>query len=387
MKASIIMPTYNNVELIIPCLITLNHQVLEEGDSFEVIVVDDGSNDGTGEAIHELILKYALKYFYIDRSLASSRAAARNLGLTEADGEVIIFLDGDHLVPPHFIQEHLRYHRERDDLVVIGFRNYLTSNDFDVESLKTEFREDLLPEQLPADRLLAIDAFSEKMSNLETVWYFFFTCNASVRRKNMQEAGLFHEGFKGWGLEDCELAYRLYQQGLTFVYAKNALIYHMYHPSEYDENRYQNWLRNLHTFQELHPSVDVQLLQLLKLFFNPEIRLFWFDSYLRFEYAVRAAHGNLPYKGPVSVYTVHSPLDDASLNELIREADERVVFVIDESGDFRTSLSLLCAASRFDLMYYAAPSCPQKEMIFRQIAQYGVWRQVDYGKPIKEEHP
>src|SRR5690606_9347028 len=122
MKASIIMPTYNSVNLIIPCLISLNHQVLEEGNSFEVIVVDDGSNDGTGEAIQELAPKYELKYFYIDRTLASSRAAARNLGLAEAGGEVVLFLDGDHLVPPHFVQEHLKYHQEREDLVVIGFR-------------------------------------------------------------------------------------------------------------------------------------------------------------------------------------------------------------------------------------------------------------------------
>lgn len=385
MKASIIMPTYNSVNLIIPCLISLNHQVLEEGNSFEVIVVDDGSNDGTGEAIQELAPKYELKYFYIDRTLASSRAAARNLGLAEAGGEVVLFLDGDHLVPPHFVQEHLKYHQEREDLVVIGFRNYLTTNEIDLEELRTGFRYDLLPEQTPADRLLAVDAFSEKMNNLETVWYFFFTCNASVRRQSIQEAGLFHEDFKGWGLEDCELAYRLYQQGLTFVYAKNALIYHMYHPSEFNEDRYRSWLRNLHTFQKLHPSIDVQLLQLLELFFNPDIRLFWFDSYLRFEYAVRAAHGKLPYSGPVSVYTLHSRVSESRLNEIIQEADERVVFVMDESGDFQTSLSLLCAKTKYDLMYYASPCCSQKDTIYRQIARYGVWRQADYGAPIKEE--
>jgi len=92
-KFSIIIPTYNRADLISDTLNSLKQQQYE---NFEIIVVDDGSTDNTGEVVDAIQND---KVFYFKKENAE-RAAARNFGIRKASGDYITFLDSDDILYP-----------------------------------------------------------------------------------------------------------------------------------------------------------------------------------------------------------------------------------------------------------------------------------------------
>ncbi len=145
MKASLVIPTYNSRELLAPCLISLNHQRLDPSDEFEVVLVDDGSTDGTGDMVSALPLKYPVRRFYLPRTEESCRSAARNVGIQAAEGELIVFADGDQIIDPLYLREHIRCHRDRPGIVAVGFRDYLAPGPVDLERLRSSFDPEAFP--------------------------------------------------------------------------------------------------------------------------------------------------------------------------------------------------------------------------------------------------
>ncbi|MEZ4598891.1 MAG: glycosyltransferase family 2 protein [Syntrophotaleaceae bacterium] len=92
MQWSVVIPTYNYGRFIERCL---NSVLSQPGDSYEIIVVDDGSKDDTGERIAALakaVPAGRLRYFY---QANQGPSAARNMGISQAAGEFIWFLDSD----------------------------------------------------------------------------------------------------------------------------------------------------------------------------------------------------------------------------------------------------------------------------------------------------
>jgi glycosyltransferase involved in cell wall biosynthesis len=101
--ASIIIPTYNRENKIKKTLISCFEQTYP---FIEVIVVDDGSSDGTKEFVQSFKNKYEtenkfIKYIYQDNSGA---CAARNVGIESSTGEYIQFLDSDDIMHPEKIE-------------------------------------------------------------------------------------------------------------------------------------------------------------------------------------------------------------------------------------------------------------------------------------------
>jgi len=116
-KFSVIIPTYNRVEKLEKCLLALSVQNFYKKE-FEVIVVDDGSTDQTEEMIkrHQENKNLIIRYFVQKHQGA---AAARNLGIKEAEGEIVLFI-GDDIIPKReFLQEHMTFHRENPDVNVL----------------------------------------------------------------------------------------------------------------------------------------------------------------------------------------------------------------------------------------------------------------------------
>ena len=89
-KISVIVPVYNSIKLIDKCLRSLVSQTLKD---LEIIVVDDGSNDGSTEKIKEYAKNYSniVPIFQANAGIS----AARNRGLDKAKGEFVTFLDSD----------------------------------------------------------------------------------------------------------------------------------------------------------------------------------------------------------------------------------------------------------------------------------------------------
>lgn len=99
LKVSVIVPVYNVKKYLIRCLDSIIEQTLKD---IEIICVDDGSDDGS-----ELILKY-----YADKGLIKvfsqqnlGVSAARNLGIKNASGDFISFVDADDYIEPEFLEQ------------------------------------------------------------------------------------------------------------------------------------------------------------------------------------------------------------------------------------------------------------------------------------------
>ncbi|MBP2666475.1 MAG: hypothetical protein H6Q76_1455 [Firmicutes bacterium] len=108
MDASIVLATYNRKKLLETCLRCINAQDYPVRD-FEVIVVDDGSTDGSIDLVKDWTASYRLRCISAGHN---GIGPARNLGVSEATGDIIIFIDDDAFIPPWFISEHMKSHRE-----------------------------------------------------------------------------------------------------------------------------------------------------------------------------------------------------------------------------------------------------------------------------------
>lgn len=99
MKISIIIPSYNEENVVLDCLESLEKQSLKD---FEVIVVDDGSTDKTIELLKQFKVKnYKLKILFGNHQGAG---AARNLGSKSANGDILVFVDSDMKFDRHFLK-------------------------------------------------------------------------------------------------------------------------------------------------------------------------------------------------------------------------------------------------------------------------------------------
>jgi len=195
MEASIIIPTYNRKETLKKVLISLFNQTYSK-DAYEIIVVDDGSTDNTETMVKKLNAPCSLKYFQQDKK---GPAAARNYGLRKAKGKVIIFIDSDIIVVPHFVEEHLCYQKKYDRIVVRG------------PVIRTQNIENPIKRRM-------------KLTDISTA--FFATGNTSVKKSFLSRAGPFDEDFKEYGWEDLEMGERLKKLGLKVKTNKRAVGYH-----------------------------------------------------------------------------------------------------------------------------------------------------------------
>src|SRR3954451_4660006 len=114
---SVVIPTYNRVARWPAVLEGLSSQTFERG-AFEVIVVSDGSTDGTNDLLRNLTPPHDLVFEVQDNA---GPAAARNRGIELARGPLILFLDDDIVATPTLIERHVCRHRNgRGDFAVIG---------------------------------------------------------------------------------------------------------------------------------------------------------------------------------------------------------------------------------------------------------------------------
>ena len=97
MRFSVVVPTYNRVSTLRQCLKGL---LIQDHPDYEIIVVDDGSTDGTAEVLMQEFS--SIRYF---QQKNAGPAAARNRGLQAATGEIIAFTDDDCLTPPDWLTQ------------------------------------------------------------------------------------------------------------------------------------------------------------------------------------------------------------------------------------------------------------------------------------------
>ena len=217
---SIVIPTFNRRRALERTLAGLAAQTPIDHE-FEVIVVSDGSTDGTDDWLRSGATPLPVSAHFQQNS---GPASARNRGVAAAEGTLVLFLDDDVVPAADLIAAHLRHHADLDDdVVVIG---PMRTPDDCVLSPWVRWEQRTLYRQY--DALLR--------GEWEATPRQFYTANASVSRRHLEEAGGFNPSFRR--AEDVELAYRLADAGVSFAFAPDAVVLH------YAERSFESWRTN-----------------------------------------------------------------------------------------------------------------------------------------------
>lgn len=275
-KISVVIGTYNQAETLKTVLDSLTRQTLFVED-FEVIVVDSSSSDNTEDIVRD----FAIRYY---RVYNRGKSAARNYGIKQAQGEIVLLTDADMLADPHLLEEHLKAHEQNQNICVEG----LTLN------MVRLIPPDIITPQNPH----LTPYIKENIKPGQSLkWAYFLSGNLSVRKETIIKAGLFDEKFSGYGWEDLELGYRLSKTGVPLIYLPTAINYHYHLVDRKDMlKRKYNMGKSAAYFYQKHRNFEVKMFlglnplamgifYLLKAF--PPLRKLIRNQYLLEEYHYR----------------------------------------------------------------------------------------------------
>jgi glycosyltransferase involved in cell wall biosynthesis len=198
-ELSIIIPTFNRAEKLRVCLDALARQTQPASD-FEVVVVDDGSADGTAEMLEGMSTAFARR---VVRQENQGYGGARNHGAEIASGRYLLFLDDDVVASPELVAEHLLVQREHGGAVVVAPR--------------------LLPDRGRLARVLAKDRleYYGQLAGRPMTYRDCWTGNLSVPRSEFFAVGGFAVDLRRQ--VDTELGYRFQEKGVPLVFAPRAV--------------------------------------------------------------------------------------------------------------------------------------------------------------------
>ncbi|MBK8900856.1 MAG: glycosyltransferase family 2 protein [Anaerolineaceae bacterium] len=203
---SIIIPTYNRRAFLCETLDSLAQQRFPK-HNFEVIVVDDGSMDGT-EAVAAKTFPFTLRYFWQPNQ---GDAEARNLGVNHSQADILVFLDDDILVEPDYLAHLVEAHNASTNRIVVGTEHLWieeTNPLFNRPSVSTAHNDTKQLEELD---------FVDICSN-----------NMSIRREEFFQVGMMQKlDFPGSSIWcDVDFAYRAFCQGFEFYRSVEAVCWH-----------------------------------------------------------------------------------------------------------------------------------------------------------------
>ena len=261
-KFSFVIPAYNCKELAQSTIEALKLLKINDDFHFEVILVDDGSTDNTGAYFEEKCYPFDFKYIYLARCDISSRSRARNYGIRAGSGDYIVFIDADIIVQPDYLLELYRYYSRIPDAVVIGQR-LLLDHVVSLETVRDEnfFRKYKLENSssnYTEFRHVVFQELSYNMSRLDFPFLFGQTCNIAYSRKDLLLAGGFDESMLAWGIEDIELAYRIFKSGRRFLINPQMYVLHQFHGYQEkisaDQDKLEGIKINTELFFRKHPE-------------------------------------------------------------------------------------------------------------------------------------
>lgn len=208
-------------------------------DFDEVIISDDGSSESTVNLVKKMISNYDFPIKHVWQPNEGFRvAAARNNGIRHADGNYLIFFDGDCMILSNTVKNHLR--AAKPSRFVAGSRKNLTEKQ-SIEVLNSPISRQLLErlyQQLPNKEIVKEHRRYIKRTllmrlGLKSPRKQSLGGHFSIHRKDIEHVNGYDENFVGWGGEDEDLGIRLVKAG---IYCRSAIthtkVLHIWHPKE-----------------------------------------------------------------------------------------------------------------------------------------------------------
>ncbi len=199
----------------------MQHLEEQERKDFEVVIVDDGSNDCTESWVSQYLKRtpLALRYF---RQKNGGPAKARNFAISVIDAPITILIGDDIFTTPSFTALHLALHEKRPEESVVGLG--LT--------VWAEAGQSITPFMRWLDSDGIQFNYGELRSGVKPDWRHFYTSNLSMKTSLLRSFP-FDELFPYAAMEDIEVACRIDRDaGLDMVFLPDAIAYHL-HPQDF----------------------------------------------------------------------------------------------------------------------------------------------------------
>ncbi|MFH1751947.1 MAG: glycosyltransferase [archaeon] len=202
---SIIIPAFNAEKIIGKTIKSLLNQKTRK--SFEIVVIDDGSTDGTLNALQKFKSNKKIRVFSQQNS---GPAIARNNGVKKASGEIIVFIDSDCVAESNWLEEMVKpFENEK----VAGVQGAYKTNQ---RSLTARFIQ-----------VEILDRYKRMQKSINLDWIGSYS--AAYRKKPFLLVGGFDPSFKVASGEDPELSFKLNKFGWKLKFNPKAIVYHI-HP-------------------------------------------------------------------------------------------------------------------------------------------------------------
>lgn len=220
-EISVIIPTYNRLETLKKCLLALKNNKFNQ--PFEVIIIDDGSNDNTFSEIKQFLQQNNLSNFEIYNQKNGGPSKARNHGINLAKAEIILIIGDDSIADPQLLAEHHNWNKfkySQKNIAILGH------DEWDPEIEITPFMRWIDDTGMQ----FSYHRFDNEHS---PTWGDLWTCNISLKKSFLQKYGLFDEDFPYAAWEDVELGWRLSKFNFAIKYHKGAKVVH-HHPTVFN---------------------------------------------------------------------------------------------------------------------------------------------------------
>jgi glycosyltransferase involved in cell wall biosynthesis len=189
----------------------------------EVIICDDGSDQNTSAVMGRWFSRLPIHHCWCPDN--NFRAAlTRNLGILKSRADLFVFVDGDCLLPPSFIENHLKM--AKSGYLIAGGRHLLSP-----KTTRLILRGDLLLSSMFKGWKFLNFPLGPLRDISPGKWEAVRTCNLSVCREDAIRIGGFDESYVGWGREDSDFVVRLLRLGVKIRLGRlAACVAHLHHP-------------------------------------------------------------------------------------------------------------------------------------------------------------